>query len=148
MFLGRKSCCSGTRFGDDLLRRINSQAGHLSQPLNWALVRAEQIGHLLLELVNPLFERCRLFQRHVDEPPVYGVQLLTHAECIAQLFGRGAQALISRSGQRRWTGFPVGDGLKHRRALTPRRSETRLDNLICASSSRASNVSQLHSVAR
>ena len=107
MFLGRKSCCSGTRFGDDLLRRINSQAGHLSQPLIGPSCERTSWPSPAFEFWSiPLSERCRLFQRHVDEPPVYGVQLLTHAECIAQLFGRGAQALISQSGQRRWDWFP------------------------------------------
>jgi hypothetical protein len=56
MLLGRKSRCGGTYFGDDLLCRVHPQAGHLRQSLDLILVRTEQIGHFLVELLNPLVD--------------------------------------------------------------------------------------------
>jgi hypothetical protein len=80
--------------------------------------------------------------RHLQHPPVDGVQLGTGAERVAQLFRRGAQAHISQSGHSRWVGFPVSERLQH-----PQGTETQqigdeagqLDMLICVSSRRDSN---------
>jgi hypothetical protein len=54
---GGKGRCRGAHLGNDLRRRIHSQTGHLCQPLYLVLVRAEQIGHLLIELVNLLLDK-------------------------------------------------------------------------------------------
>ncbi len=80
LLLGRKGRCPSTQFGDDLLRRIHSQTGHLGQPLHRVLMVAEQSRHLLVELANLLFDQLQLFQRHLQEPAVNGVQLRGRAE--------------------------------------------------------------------
>ena len=82
VFLGRKCRCRGAYFGDDLLRRIDSQTGHLRQPLHRVLMVVEQSRHLLVELTNLLFDQLQLFQRHLQEPAVNGVQLHARAERI------------------------------------------------------------------
>ena len=56
MLLGRKGRCGGTHFGNDLLRRVDTQPGHLCQSLDLILVLTEQIGNLLVELLNPLVD--------------------------------------------------------------------------------------------
>ena len=38
VLLGRKGRCGGTHFGNDLLRRIHTQAGYFRQPLDGILV--------------------------------------------------------------------------------------------------------------
>src|SRR6266704_3274193 len=48
--LGRKGRCRGAHFGNDLLRRVHPQTGHLRQPLDLVLMGAEQVGDLLVEL--------------------------------------------------------------------------------------------------
>ena len=42
MLGGRKCRCRGTHFGNDLLRRIHTQAGYFRQPLDRILMLAEQ----------------------------------------------------------------------------------------------------------
>src|SRR5216684_2287187 len=65
MFLRRKGRRLGTHFGDDLLRGIHSETGHLRQPLHGIVVRAEQTRHLLVQLDNLLLEQLQLLQRHL-----------------------------------------------------------------------------------
>ena len=60
VLLGRKGRCSGTHFGNDLLRRIHSQTGHLGQSLHLVLMLAEQIRHLLIELPYLLVDQVQL----------------------------------------------------------------------------------------
>jgi hypothetical protein len=50
VLLEGKGHCSGTHFGNNLLRPIHSQTGHLGQPLHLVLTLAEQIRYLLIEL--------------------------------------------------------------------------------------------------
>jgi hypothetical protein len=41
------------------------------------------------------------------------MELLACAQCVAQQFLRGTQAIIRQGGESRWTGFSVGQGLQH-----------------------------------
>src|SRR5215472_11572367 len=61
--LGWKGRCCGTHLGDNLLRRIDTQAGHLSQPLDLVLVGTKEIGNLLVELANLLVDKLQLLKR-------------------------------------------------------------------------------------
>jgi hypothetical protein len=79
-FLGRKYRCSGTDFGNDLLRRVHTQTGHLSQPLDRVLVLAEQTSHLLVQLADLLLEELQLLQHHLQEPSVHGLEVRARAE--------------------------------------------------------------------
>lgn len=49
---GREGGGCDAHFRDDLLRRIDPQPGNLAQPLHLVLMRAEQSGHLFLQLPN------------------------------------------------------------------------------------------------
>src|SRR5712691_249036 len=138
-FLGGKGRCGRADFGNDLLRGVHSQTRHFRQPLNGILVLAKETGHLLVQFADLLVDQSQFLQCHLQQPPVDGVQLRTRTERVAQLFRRGTQALIRQSGQSGGVGSPSAIAFSIRRALRPSRSETRLDNLICASSRRDSN---------
>src|SRR5437899_2745415 len=134
---GRKGCCRGTHLGNDLLCRIDTQAWHFRQPLDRCLMLAEQSRHLFVQLPNLLVDQLQLLQEHLEQSTVDWVELGAGAECIAQLRRCGAQILMCQRSQSRRIGFSVGKCLQHP-PLAPSRSETRLDNLMWASSSRAS----------
>ena len=89
-FRRRKRCGGGADFGDDLLRRLHTQPRHLWQPLDGVLVRMEQTGQFLNQSIDLLLEELQLLQRHLQEPPVDGLEVRTRAERITQLFRRGA----------------------------------------------------------
>ena len=44
-------------------------------------------------------------ERHREQPPVYRIEIGARAERVAQLIGRGAQALTPQRGDRRWIAF-------------------------------------------
>lgn len=52
VLFGRKGGCRRTDFGNNLLRRIHSQARHLSRALRSILMLREQSRHLLVELTD------------------------------------------------------------------------------------------------
>ncbi len=83
------------------------------QPDQPALSMGNGPDGLVVQFADLLVDQSQLLQRDLQPPPVDGVQLRTGAERVAQLFRRGAQALISQSGQRRWVGFPVSERLQH-----------------------------------
>ena len=63
--LGRsKGGGCGSYFGDDLLRRIDSQARNLGQPLDGIFVLPPQGRYLLLQLVPLLLDELPHLQRH------------------------------------------------------------------------------------
>ena len=65
--LGRsKGGGCGSYFGDDLLRRIDSQARNLGQPLDGIFVLPQQSRYLLLQLIPRLREELQLLQRHLQ----------------------------------------------------------------------------------
>ncbi len=49
----------GADLGDDLLRRIDTQPGHLCQPLHLVLVLDQQVGQFLVDLAELLCHRLR-----------------------------------------------------------------------------------------
>jgi len=61
---GSKGGGCGSYFRDDLLRRIDSQARNLGQPLDGVFVLPQQGRYLLLPLVPWLLEEWQLRQRH------------------------------------------------------------------------------------
>jgi hypothetical protein len=63
------------------------------------LVWAEQVGHLLVELANLLFDQSQLLEHHLQQPPVDGVEFRARAKRVMQLFLRGTQAPIGQGGQ-------------------------------------------------
>ena len=67
-----KGRCCGTHLGDNLLRRIDTQAGHLRQSLDLVLVGTKQIGHLLVELANLLVDKLQLLERRLEQSAVDG----------------------------------------------------------------------------
>jgi len=87
--------------------------GTSASRLNGILVLAEQTGHLLVQFADLLVDQSQFLQRHLQQPPVDGVQLRARAERVAQLCRCGAQALISQNGQGRWAGFTVSERLQH-----------------------------------
>src|SRR5260370_5933744 len=112
-FLGGKSRCGRADCGNDLLRGVHSQTWPLRQPLDFILVLAEQIGHLLVQLANLLVAQSQFLQRHLQQPPVDRAELGARAERVAQLCRCGAPALIGQSGPSRWAGCPVSYRLPH-----------------------------------
>src|ERR1017187_2760352 len=100
---------------------------------------AEQIGHLLVELADLFFDQSQFLQHHLQQSPVDWIEFCARAECVTQLLLRRTQALVGQ-GAARVSGLvsPPASAFSMRRALAPSRSETRLDNLMCASSSRHS----------
>ncbi len=73
----------------------------------------EQTGDLLVELADLLLEELQLLQRHLQQPPIDGVEFCACAQRIAQLFGRGSQLFIGQDGQSRGVGFTIGERLQH-----------------------------------
>jgi hypothetical protein len=67
------------------------------------------------------------------------MQRRRRVEGLAQWLGRGAQARGGECGEGAGLVSPSASSLQHARALTPSRSETTLDTLMCASSRRASS---------
>ncbi len=106
-------------------------------PLDCILMLPEQTCHLLVQLADPLLDQLQLFERHLHQPAVDRVELRARTPCIAPLRRRGAQALVDQGGQISRISFPSANACSIRRALAPSRSETKLDNLIWASSSSA-----------
>ena len=100
-------------FGNDLLRGIHAQTGHLGESLHRILVRAEQRRHFLVELADLLFDQSQFLEHQGEESPIDGVEVRARAERVAQLFLRGTQALIRQRRQRGWTGFPVSQRLQY-----------------------------------
>src|SRR6516225_10836197 len=87
---GRKCCCCGTYFGDDLLSRIYAQAGDLCQPLHRILTWVEPSRDLLVQFLDRWFDSSQLFQHHLQEPPVDGVELRARSQCFAPWCRSGA----------------------------------------------------------
>src|SRR5215467_6289037 len=56
---------------------------------------------------------CKLLQRHLQQPSVHGLEIRARAERTAQLFRRGAQALISQTSQSHRVGFTLSQRLQH-----------------------------------
>src|SRR6516164_429014 len=110
-FLRGKGSGGRADFRNDLLRGVHPQTGYLRQPLDCILMLAEQTGHLLVQFADLLVDQPTFLQRHLQQPPIDVVQLRTGAECVAQLFWRGTQALIGQSSQGCWVGFTFGKGL-------------------------------------
>ena len=139
VLLGAKGCCRGTHFGDDLLRLINAQTAHFRQSLHCILMLAEQTGHFLVELADLLVDQSQLLEHHLQQPPIDAVELCALAKRVTQLFWRGTQLPIGQRRQVVRLFSPSSSALSIRHALAPSRSETKLDNLMCASSSRDSS---------
>ena len=59
-FLRGKGRCGGTDFGNDLLRRIHTQAGNFRQPLDGLRMLTEQSRHLLVQLADLLLDQVQL----------------------------------------------------------------------------------------
>src|SRR5882724_3300812 len=93
----------------------------------------------LVQLADLLLEELQLLQHHLQKPSVHGLEVRAGTERITQLFRCGAQLSIGQSGQSCRIGFSVSRAFSMRWALRPSRSETRLDNLMWASSRRDSN---------
>ena len=88
---------------------------------------------------NLWIDELQLLQRHLQEPTVEGLEVRAGTQRIAQLLRCGAQRYDRPRRPARPDRFlPSASAFSMRRALTPSRSETKLDNLMCASSSRAS----------
>lgn len=69
--LGRSECRGlGTHFGNDLLRRIHTQAGYFRQPLDRRLILAKESRHLFVQLPNLLVDQLQLLQEHFEQPTV------------------------------------------------------------------------------
>src|SRR5215469_5436210 len=86
---GLEGGCRGPHFGNDLLRRIHSQARHLRQSFHRILVRAEQIRGLLIELTDPLLDQLQVVQGQSYESTVDRIEFGAGTQCIAQLGCRG-----------------------------------------------------------
>src|SRR5215467_13974539 len=76
-------------------------------------MEAEQIGNLLVELSNLLFEEMQFLERHLEQTSIDRVELSASTQRIAQL-GRGSpQALIRQNGKSCRMGFSVRERLQH-----------------------------------
>src|ERR1700758_235396 len=99
----------------------------------------EQTRDLLVHLADLLLDQLQVVQCQSYKPTVDRVEFGAGAQRVAQL-GRGSTpVLIGQSGQRCRIVAPSASACSIRRALAPSRSETKLDNLIWASSSSASS---------
>ena len=85
-------------------------SGDLGEALHRVVVSREQVGHLLIELAEVVFDHAQFFQRELQEPTVDRMQCPTRMEGIAQLLRRGAQA---RGGER-CEGGGIGLALRQR----------------------------------
>ena len=90
MFGRGKRRCSGADFRDDLLRGIDAEPWHLREPLHRVVMCGEQARHFLVELADLFLDQVQFVQRHLQKPPVDGMQRRADAERVAQLFRRGA----------------------------------------------------------
>jgi hypothetical protein len=100
-------------FGNDLLRRINAQPRDFGETLHGRVMISEQIGHLLIELVEMVGDHAELFERVLHQLSVDRVQGRTGAQGIAQLLRRRAEARGGERGQRRGIGLAVSQRLQH-----------------------------------
>jgi hypothetical protein len=98
------------------------------------VVFGEQVGHLLIELAEVILNHAQFFQRELQQPTVDGMQRRTYLEGIAQLGRCGSQTRGRKCRESSRIRFTI---CSIRRALMPRRSDTTLDTLTCASSSSA-----------
>jgi hypothetical protein len=121
------------------LRRVHPQTGNFGQPLDGILMLAKEAGDLLVQLADLLLDQVQLLQRHSHQSAVDGVEIAAGTQRVPQLCRRGTQALIGQSGYSKGSVSPSAIAFSIRRALAPNRSETKLDNLIWASSSSASS---------
>src|SRR6516162_4827842 len=126
-------------FSNDLLCRIHSQARYLRQSLHRILVRAEQIGNLLVELTHLLFEELQFLERHFDQTSIDRVELSASASASHNWAGVARKRLSARAARAAGSVSPSASVCSIRRALTPNRSVTKPDNLIWASSSKLSS---------
>src|SRR5438128_2241293 len=99
---------------------------------------AQQSRHLLVQLADLLVDQLQLLQEHLQQSAVDWVELGAGAECVAQLCRCGAQILICQRSQSCWLGFSVGKRLQHPPCTRPQQIRHQADNLMWASSSRAS----------
>src|SRR5215469_16127941 len=90
---------------------------------------AEQTGHLLVQFADLLVDQPTFLQRHLQQPPIASLNCSGVARKRSSAKAAKAAGLVS----------PSARAFNIRRALKPSRSETKLDNLIWASSRRDSN---------
>jgi len=64
-------------------------------------------------MANVALEERQILERHLEQASVDGTELLAGIEGVAQLLGRGPQAMIGQGGQRPGVGRPVGQRLEH-----------------------------------
>ncbi len=83
LLAGRKCRCGSTHLGDDLLRRIHTQAGYFREPLDHLLMLAEQSRHLLVQLADLLLDQLQLLQEHLEQSAVDGLELRAGGQGVA-----------------------------------------------------------------
>ena len=104
--------------------------GGREQAANGRLVHASDAygGEVVLD-------QSQFFQRPLQEPAIHGIPRRARTEGIAQLVCCGPSALV-REAASVGSVSPSAIARSMRRALVPSRSDTKLDNLMGASSSR------------
>ena len=100
---------------------------------------AEQTGSLLVQFADLLVEQPTFLQRHLQQPPIDVVQLRTGAESSLNCSGVARKRSSAKAAKAAGLVSPSARAFNIRRALKPSKSETKLDNLIWASSRRDSN---------
>jgi hypothetical protein len=79
---GRSRKGGGRRadFGNDLLRRIDAEAGHLGQPRNVVIVRLQQGCSFVVEVAHLRLQQLQIRECHRQEPAIDGMELRARAE--------------------------------------------------------------------
>jgi hypothetical protein len=101
------------------------------------LVLIEQTGHLLVQLADLLLKKLQLLQRHLSSRRYAGLSSVQAPSASHNCSG-ARNCLSAKAARAAGLLSPSASAFSMRRALRPNRSETRLDNLIWASSRRDS----------
>ena len=99
----------------------------------------EHPRYFLIELIDMIFEDFPLFQGHLQQAAIDWAEVGRRSQGIAQLRLRRPERTIRQSRQNLGWDPPSAKACRMRRPLWPSKSETRLDNLMWASSRKDSS---------
>src|SRR5262249_47601442 len=104
-------------------------------PLDRILMLTQQTCHLPIELVDLLLDQLQLLKGHLHQPAVDGVDSVQAPSASRNSAGVARKRRSPNVASAAGSVSPSASAFNIRRALAPSRSETKLDNLIWASSS-------------
>src|SRR5205807_8893788 len=99
----------------------------------------EQTCNLLVQLADLLFDQLQLLERHLHQPAVDRIESVHAPNASRSCVEVARKRWSAKSAKAAGLVSPSANACSIRRALAPSRSETKLDNLIWASSSSASS---------